>query len=557
MSKYALIIANSDYTDPGLAKLAAPGRDAEDFARVLNAKDIGAFDDVTTFINESKSVVREGIDSFFSMKKPDDLLLAYFSGHGVRDEYGSLYLAVKNTNRSRLRSTAIKSDFVRESMDQSRSRRIVLILDCCNSGAFAHGTKAAIGVSVGTGVAFEGTGYGRIVLTATDATQFAWEGDQVIGETDNSLFTHFLVKGLEGAADEDGDGKITVDELYDYAYGEIVSRTPKQTPGKWSYKQQGEIVLRQAVHIEDTKPIPLPADLIAVLESSYPSFRESAVRQLEELLKSRNVGLARAARVALERVAVEDDSRRVAQLAAQVLEPIHQAEQKAEEERITNEKALVVKKAHEEAEHLAAQPAEEERIAFEKAQVEQKVNEEAKRLAAQQAEEQRVAHEKLELEQKTREIAERLAVQQAAEERLTREKVKQEAFDGQQQREQAEREMREKTAREKPKQPVVQGSQSTQSSVKKYFLAMGLPTIIIVSVLCVSMVIFTASKWITFLAAPATSTVVPIATAVIPVTDTPATDVPTAINTPIVSNAQDATPTPTPYPMATAISGMT
>jgi hypothetical protein len=35
-SKYALIIGNSEYVDPGLAQLTAPGKDTEDFARVLN-----------------------------------------------------------------------------------------------------------------------------------------------------------------------------------------------------------------------------------------------------------------------------------------------------------------------------------------------------------------------------------------------------------------------------------------------------------------------------------------------------------------------------------------
>src|SRR5687768_9355928 len=231
-SKLALVIANTEYTDPGLAQLIAPGQDAKELVRVLDSRDLCAFDDVIILINETASRVNETVDYFFSERKPDDLLLLYFSGHGVRDEYGSLYLAVKNTNRARLRSTAIKSDFIREAMDQSRSKRQVLILDCCNSGAFAQGTKAETGGSVGTASAFEGTGYGRVVLTASDSTQFAWEGDKVIGETDNSLFTHFLVKGLEGDADEDGDGRITVDELYDYAYEQIINITPQQTPGK-------------------------------------------------------------------------------------------------------------------------------------------------------------------------------------------------------------------------------------------------------------------------------------------------------------------------------------
>jgi uncharacterized caspase-like protein len=98
-------------------------------------------------------------------------------------------------------------------MDRSFSKRQVLVLDCCHSGAFAHGAKSAQGVSVGTAEAFEGTGLGRVVLTATDSTQYAWEGDQVIGDAQNSLFTHFLVEGLKtGAADKDADGVVTVDE---------------------------------------------------------------------------------------------------------------------------------------------------------------------------------------------------------------------------------------------------------------------------------------------------------------------------------------------------------
>ena len=277
-----------------MAQLSAPGKDAEDFARVLKDKEIGAFDDVNILLNQSSSTVNEAIDEFFDQKKPDDLLVLYFSGHGVRDELGALYLAVKNTIRSRLRSTAIKSDYIRDVMDQSRSKRQVLILDCCNSGAFAQGTKAATGVSIGTASAFEG-GYGRIILTASDSTQFAWEGDKVIGETDNSLFTHFLVEGLEGEADLDGDGRITVDELYDYAYEKVRFATPKQTPSKFSSKQQGEIVLRQSTRIENIKPMPLPDELIDEIEDTRPYVREAAVQKLEKILKGKNIGLARSA----------------------------------------------------------------------------------------------------------------------------------------------------------------------------------------------------------------------------------------------------------------------
>jgi hypothetical protein len=336
--KFALIIGNTEYTDPGLAQLTAPGRDAEDFARILQGRNLCAFDEVNTLLNQPEHLIRGTIDEFFDQKKSDDLLLLYFSGHGVRDELGVLYLAVKNTNRLRLRSTAIKSDFIREAMDQSRSKRQVLILDCCNSGAFLQGTKAATGVSIGTAMAFE-SGYGRVVLTASDSTQYAWEGDKIIGETDNSLFTHYLVEGLEGKADLDGDGRITVDELYDYAYEKVKLSTPNQTPSKFSSRQQGEIVLRQNIRLEDTLPVPLPDDLTTAISSSLPYIREGAVRQLEVLLTGRNRGLVRSARLALEKIAEEDDSRRVSQLAIQALEPIRQAERDAVEQKNARKEA--------------------------------------------------------------------------------------------------------------------------------------------------------------------------------------------------------------------------
>jgi uncharacterized caspase-like protein len=52
-SKYALVIANTDYQDTGLAQLTAPGKDAEEFARVLRDPDLAGFDDVQVLLNEA------------------------------------------------------------------------------------------------------------------------------------------------------------------------------------------------------------------------------------------------------------------------------------------------------------------------------------------------------------------------------------------------------------------------------------------------------------------------------------------------------------------------
>ncbi len=315
----ALIIANNEYDDPKLARLVTPSRDAEALAEVLRDPVIGGFE-VTTLVNETEQVVRREIARLYQQKKRGDLLLLYFSGHGVRDDRGDLYLAVRNSEPWLLSATAIPAAFITAAMDHSRSRRQVLILDCCHSGAFARGTKGGTpGTSVGTATAFEGNGYGRVVLTATDSTEYAWEGDQVIGEAGNSVFTHYLIQGLRtGEADADADGRITLDELYDYVYERVVNETPNQTPGKWTYKQQGEIVIARNPH-PIVQPAELPPKLQQAVESPFAGVRTGAVSELERLLCGSDQGLALAAHEALVRLA-EDDSRQVSAAATSVLD---------------------------------------------------------------------------------------------------------------------------------------------------------------------------------------------------------------------------------------------
>jgi formylglycine-generating enzyme required for sulfatase activity len=307
-SKFALVIANTEYEDASFAKLTAPGRDAEEFAQIL--RELAAFDEVQVLLNEGEGKTRRSIARFFAERKRDDLLLLYFSGHGIRNEQGQLFLAANDTEINILEASGIPADFVTNSMNNSRSQRQLLILDCCNSGAFAHGSKSAsaVGKSMGIATAFEGSGFGRVVLTATDATQYAWEGDKVIGDTQKSVFTHFLVEGLKGEADRNGDGRIDVDELYDYAYEQVVSRTPKQTPGKWSYKQQGDIVLRENLKPREVKSAPLPPELLEMLSHPNSGVRRAGIQELTSLLDGKHLGLARAAEEKLREIVENDDS---------------------------------------------------------------------------------------------------------------------------------------------------------------------------------------------------------------------------------------------------------
>ncbi|MDZ7344811.1 MAG: caspase family protein, partial [candidate division KSB1 bacterium] len=309
--KFALIVGTSDYDDPTLAKLKTPDADVRALAEILRDPAIGGFDSVTTLVNQLESDVSRSIESFFAQKKPDDLLLLYFSGHGVLDDRGRLYLAVKDTKRELLKSTAIAAAFVTGEMDSCRSKRQVLILDCCHSGAFERGAKGDMqAVNEAT---FEGNGYGRIVLTASDSTQYALEGDQVIAQAELSLFTHFLIQGLQtGEADTDGDGRITLDELYEYVHTQVLNQTRKQTPQKWGYKLQGELLIAMNPHPQKVKVGELPVDLRQAIESPFAGIRAGVVDELRRLLSGSDEAIALAAREALLRLQA-DDSRKVSE----------------------------------------------------------------------------------------------------------------------------------------------------------------------------------------------------------------------------------------------------
>src|SRR2546423_13986870 len=111
--------------------------------------------------------------------------------------------------------TALAGELVDRAMAGCPSRQKVLVLDCCYSGAFPAGKLAKAGTDVHTLERFQGRG--RAVLTASDATQYSFEGDAVVGSAARSVFTRHLVAGLrDGSADLDRGGAGTGDRPDSY-----------------------------------------------------------------------------------------------------------------------------------------------------------------------------------------------------------------------------------------------------------------------------------------------------------------------------------------------------
>ncbi len=237
--KMALLIGVSEY-GAGIPPLLSALNDVQAMERVLQNPNLGNFAQVERLLNPDSVAMRIAIQKLFKNAGKEDLLLFFFSGHGITNDDDHLYLATRNTAKDNFEATAVDANFIQTQSKSCYSKRQVLILDACYSGAFANGwhTKS-IGVDIKKQLGAEG----RVVLTSSGATQtsFAQEGATL------SLYTQYLVEGIEtGAADTDNDGNIHVQELHTYAKAKVQAVKPNMTPDIILDKEGYNILLAYA-----------------------------------------------------------------------------------------------------------------------------------------------------------------------------------------------------------------------------------------------------------------------------------------------------------------------
>jgi hypothetical protein len=136
----------------------------------------------------------------------------YYSGHS--DEEGLL-----------VRGARVPYADLRRWLEALSADVRIAILDSCSSGAFTRGKggqrAAPFLVDTSTRVT------GQVILTSAAADEAAQESDRIGA----SFFTHYLVTGLRGAADASGDGKVTLSEVYQFAFHETLARTERTRSG--------------------------------------------------------------------------------------------------------------------------------------------------------------------------------------------------------------------------------------------------------------------------------------------------------------------------------------
>jgi hypothetical protein len=139
-------------------------------------------------------------------------VLLYYSGHS--DEEGLL-----------LRGERLDYGELRRALDALPADVRIAVLDSCASGAFARrkggSPRPAFLVDAGSRVR------GHAILTSSSEDEASQESDRLGG----SYFTHHLISGLRGAADSTRDGRVTLNEAYQFAFHETLARTERTRAG--------------------------------------------------------------------------------------------------------------------------------------------------------------------------------------------------------------------------------------------------------------------------------------------------------------------------------------
>jgi hypothetical protein len=197
---------------------------------LLASQDYGRFVQPVVLKNLPHNEVLKHINRALHQAGPDDLVLIYYSGHGKLNQAGRLHLTTVDTEIDLLDTTSIAVDRIRELIEISHSKKVILILDCCYSGRVRD---AFLKSGVDDQLQRIHSDQGLYILTASTGIQAAREKE---GE-EYSYFTKNLLDGMrEGKADKDNDGLVSVRELYEYAVSQMSSY---QIPMMWGLNVRG------------------------------------------------------------------------------------------------------------------------------------------------------------------------------------------------------------------------------------------------------------------------------------------------------------------------------
>ncbi|HEX6242867.1 MAG TPA: caspase family protein [Polyangiales bacterium] len=280
VQSYAIVVG-SNRGGPGQAPLRYAQQDARRFAELL--VELGrmpaghvrlVFEPTPLQIEQEIAVLRQRLAQH-AAKGESSRLVFYYSGHA----------------RSRglsLGRSELPLEELRRALIGLPSTLTVVVLDACQSGAFSGVKGAAPAADFSTSSVFDLRNEGVAVMASSTGAELSQESE----ELSSSYFTHHLVTGLRGAADLDGDGTVSLDEAYRYAYQNTLSDTLRTRVGSQHATLETELKGHGDVPLTYTSDADAVLQLPESLEGRIVVQRRRRGAVLAELTKARGSALS-------------------------------------------------------------------------------------------------------------------------------------------------------------------------------------------------------------------------------------------------------------------------
>jgi uncharacterized caspase-like protein len=252
--RWAVVFGISKYSNKDIPNLRYSHRDAEAFHDFLKSPNGGAFPDDHLLLLTNEKATKAGIENaIFNFLKPtrkEDLVMIFFSGHGLSRGKGYSYFVTHDTDPMRIEETAFNMEEIRRALRTSiRAERVMIFADACYSGAvndYLKGTRSTMAeenlinrylVEMGK------VKPGIISITSCAENEVSTEAWLY---WEHGIFTFVLVSGLGGKI-TDTDGKVKSFESADanqdgiVTVGELSAYVSKYVPGYTKNKQNPQI----------------------------------------------------------------------------------------------------------------------------------------------------------------------------------------------------------------------------------------------------------------------------------------------------------------------------
>lgn len=240
--KWAVVISVSDYQDSRIPSLRYAGRDAQSFYDWLVSPKGGRYAParIRLLLNAEANGknIKNALFNWLGQVLEEDTVIIFFAGHGSPqspDQPKNLFLLPYDAQYDDVATTGFPMWDIETALKRFiKSKKVVVLADACHSGGVGEsfdiarrGNRSVEINPITAGLQnLSNVGDGIAVISASDDKQFSQEGQTWGGG--HGVFTYFLLKGLNGEADYNKDGAVTLGELIPYL-SEQVRRETRST----------------------------------------------------------------------------------------------------------------------------------------------------------------------------------------------------------------------------------------------------------------------------------------------------------------------------------------